>query len=61
MRHFILDGEIHTLEKSLDCVNAVKKQDIDTLIEKYIAEDKFSLLAFGTRNLQKRKVLELSF
>lgn len=61
VRHFLLGGEVHTAEITIEALNSVERKHVRHVIDKIVHADKFNLLAYGTRNLHKRKKIYFDF
>jgi predicted Zn-dependent peptidase len=61
VRHFLLGGEVHSAEVSIEALNLVEQKHVQHVIDKIVHADKFNLLAYGTRNLHKRKKIFFDF
>lgn len=61
VRHYLLGGEIHTSEVAIGMIERVKRENVEGISESVLSGDDFKLLAYGTRNLGKRKVTGLTF
>lgn len=61
VRHYLLGGEIHDADASIRILESITLEDISAVVQKYIQSREFNLLVFGTRNLDKRKRIQLQF
>jgi predicted Zn-dependent peptidase len=55
VRHFVLGREIHDIPTSIEKTRIITRADINRFINSYIETNPFHFLAYGTRNLGKRK------
>jgi predicted Zn-dependent peptidase len=61
VRHFLLGGEIHTSEIAIGLIEEVTRDRVERMSEIVLSGENFKLLAYGTRNLAKRKPTGLLF
>ncbi len=61
VRHYILGGDIHEADESIRILESINIDDVRRVVQKYIKCEHFSLLVYGTRNLNRRKKKVISF
>ena len=61
VRHYLLGGEIHTSEVAISLIERVTRRDVGNMSDRVLSGENFNLLAYGTRNLGKRKITGLTF
>jgi hypothetical protein len=55
VRHYLQGEEIHTVDESIAYLKTASREDLSKMTLEILKPEKLNLLAFGTRNLHKRK------
>ena len=61
VRHYLLSGEVYNVDESIQLLKAVSRDHVLEVIHTYIKSSAFNLLVFGTKNLNKKKKVDLDF
>ncbi|MEW5817203.1 MAG: pitrilysin family protein, partial [Spirochaetota bacterium] len=60
VRQFLLGGEMHDYPKAIEILKTIRCEHITTIIEKYLKNNNFFLLAYGTKKIVRLKKVPFS-